>query len=134
VEMIRIVAYFLIFCSLAERIASGAEIYLAKKDGEVVLYTTMVVSDLQVFQRAIAKKYPFIMAHHVRLGAEALTIAEFRAGRHLTDVFGVTFEWCCARYVKSQAPLPQSFPARGRMSELSWEVNCGSRVLRINYY
>ena len=112
--MIRIVAFFLVFCSLAERSASGAEIDLAKKEGEVVLYTTMVVSDFQVFQRAIAKKYPFIKVNHVRLGAAALTIAEFRAGKHLTDVFGVTFEWCCARYVKSQAPLPQSFPVEGK--------------------
>lgn len=91
--MVRIFAFFLVFCSLAERSASGAELDLAKKEGEVVLYTTMVVSDFQVFQRAISKKYPFLKVNHVRLGAAALAaraIAEFRAGKHLTDVFGVT--------------------------------------------
>jgi Na+/glutamate symporter len=31
----------------------GADIEQAKKEGEVVLYTTMVVTDFQVFQRAI---------------------------------------------------------------------------------
>jgi iron(III) transport system substrate-binding protein len=91
--MIRTVGFFLLLCSLAQRAASGADLELAKKEAEVILYTTMVVSDFQVFQRAIAKKYSFLKVNHVRLGAAALAaraIAEFRAGKHLTDVFGVT--------------------------------------------
>jgi iron(III) transport system substrate-binding protein len=71
----------------------GADIEQAKKEGEVVLYTTMVVTDFQVFQRAIAKKYPFLKVNHVRLGASALAaraVADFRAGKHLADVYGVT--------------------------------------------
>lgn len=71
----------------------AADLELAKKEGEVVLYTTMVLSDFQVFQKAIAKKYPFLKVNHVRLGAATLAaraIAEFRAGKHLADVFGVT--------------------------------------------
>jgi iron(III) transport system substrate-binding protein len=78
---------------LTQQVVRAADLDLAKKEGEVVLYTTMVVSDFQVFQRAIAKKYPFLKVNHVRLGAAALAaraIAEFRAGKHLTDVFGVT--------------------------------------------
>jgi iron(III) transport system substrate-binding protein len=73
--------------------ARAADLELAKKEGEVVLYTTMVLSDFQVFQRAIAKKYPFLKVNHVRLGTATLAaraIAEFRAGKNLTDVFGVT--------------------------------------------
>ena len=64
-----------------------------KKEGEVVLYTTMVVSDFQVFHKALVKKYPFLKVNHVRLGASTLVsraVAEFRAGKHLTDVYGVS--------------------------------------------
>jgi iron(III) transport system substrate-binding protein len=71
----------------------AADLEGAKKEGEVVLYTTMVVSDFQVFQKAIVKKYPFLKVNHVRLGVSALAsraVAEFRAGRHLADVYGVT--------------------------------------------
>lgn len=84
---------FLIAVFALGRGANAADIELAKKEGEVVLYTTMVLSDFQVFQKAIAKKYPFLKVNHVRLGAATLAaraIAEFRAGKHLTDVFGVT--------------------------------------------
>jgi len=73
--------------------AHGAEAELARKEGEVVLYTTMVVSDFQVFHKALVKKYPFLKVNHVRLGASVLAsraIAEFRAGKHLADVYGVT--------------------------------------------
>ncbi len=71
----------------------AADLELAKKEGEVVLYTTMVVSDFQVFQKALAKKYPFLKVNHVRLGTSTLVsraMAEFRAGKNLTDVYGVT--------------------------------------------
>lgn len=74
-------------------IADGAEVDLAKKEGEVVLYTTMVVSDFQVFHKALVKKYPFLKVNHVRLGAAALVAraaAEYRAGKQLTDVYGVS--------------------------------------------
>ena len=63
--MIRIVAFFLVFCSLAERSASGAKVDLAKKEGEVVLYTMMVVSDFQVFHKALVMKHPFVKVNHV---------------------------------------------------------------------
>ena len=73
--------------------AQAADMEAAKKEGEVVLYTTMVVSDFQVFQKAIAKKYPFLKVNHVRLGASTLAaraVSEFRAGKNVADVFGVT--------------------------------------------
>ncbi len=73
--------------------AKAAEIDLARKDGEVILYTTMVVSDFQVFHKALVKKYPFLKVNHVRLGAATLVsraVAEFRAGKHLADVYGVS--------------------------------------------
>lgn len=87
---IALVLFALIFGASSLR---GADLDQAKKEGEVVLYTTMVVSDFQVFQQALTKKYPFLKVNHVRLGASTLVaraIAEFRAGKHLTDVYGVT--------------------------------------------
>lgn len=91
--MIRFIALFLTALIFNERAVLGADLELARKEGEVVLYTTMVVSDFQVFQKALAKKYPFLKINHVRLGASTLVaraVAEFRAEKHLTDVYGVT--------------------------------------------
>ena len=86
----------------------GADMEQARKEGEVVLYTTMVVSDFQVFQKALAKKYPFLKINHVRLGASTLVaraVAEFRAGKHLTDVYGVTPD--SMNYMREQGILAQ---------------------------
>lgn len=85
----------LLLCSLMafSTGVEAADLDQAKKEGEVVLYTTMVVSDFQVFHKAITKKYPFLRVNHVRLGASTLAsraMAEFRAGKHLSDVYGVT--------------------------------------------
>ena len=91
--MIRGIALVLFALIFGPSSLRGADLDQAKKEGEVVLYTTMVVSDFQVFQKALAKKYPFLKVNHVRLGASTLVaraIAEFRAGKHLTDVYGVT--------------------------------------------
>ncbi|MSP39579.1 MAG: extracellular solute-binding protein [Deltaproteobacteria bacterium] len=91
--MIRFIALLLLSIIALPLDAKTAEVDLARKEGEVVLYTTMVLSDFQVFQRAIAKRYPFLKVNHVRLGAATLAvraIAEFRAGKQLTDVFGHT--------------------------------------------
>lgn len=88
-----ILTFIVVFCPLVARSVSGAEVDFAKKEGEVVLYTTMVVSDFQVFHKALVKKYPFLKVNHVRLGAAALVAraaAEYRAGKHLTDVYGVS--------------------------------------------
>jgi hypothetical protein len=42
---------FLIVALASVHVAQAADLELAKKEGEVVLYTTMVLSDFQVFQR-----------------------------------------------------------------------------------
>lgn len=106
--MIRIIA-LLLFSLIAFPLgAEAADLDLAKKEGEVVLYTTMVVSDFQVFHKALVKKYPFLKVNHVRLGASTLVsraIAEFRAGKHLTDVYGVTPD--SLNYMREQGILAQ---------------------------
>ena len=91
--MIRSITVLALALLLDARLLIGADLEMARKEGEVVLYTTMVVSDFQVFQKALARKYPFLKVNHVRLGASTLVargVAEFRAGKYLTDVYGVT--------------------------------------------
>lgn len=86
----------------------GADQEAARKEGEVVLYTTMVGSDFQVFNRALIKRYPFLRVQHIRIGASTLVaraIAEFRAGKHLADVYGVTPD--SMNYMREQGLLAQ---------------------------
>ena len=70
--MIRFIAMLALALLFDARLSIGADLELARKEGEVVLYTTMVVSDFQVFQKALATKYPFLKINHVRLGASTL--------------------------------------------------------------
>ncbi len=60
--------------------AQSTDLDQARKEGEAVLYTTMVVSDFQIFQKALAKKYPFFRVNHVRLGGAA------QASRAIADL------------------------------------------------
>jgi len=91
--MIRFITLLLMFFVAWPMGSPAAEVDLARKEGEVILYTTMVVSDFQVFHKALVKKYPYLKVNHVRLGAATLVsraVAEFRAGKHLADVYGVS--------------------------------------------
>ena len=63
----------------------------AKKEGEVILYTTMTVGDFQLFNKAAKEKYPFLNIRHVYLSSARQTarvMQEFRAGRVQADVLG----------------------------------------------
>ena len=63
----------------------------AKKEGEVILYTTMNVADFEQFNRAAKEKYPFLNIRHVYLSSgrqAARVMQEFRAGRVQADVLG----------------------------------------------
>jgi ABC-type Fe3+ transport system substrate-binding protein len=91
--MMSFVPLFLIALIASVQPLLGADLEQARKEGEVVLYTTMVVSDFQVFHKAVVKKYPFLKVNHVRLGTAALAaraVAEHRAGKQLADVFGLS--------------------------------------------
>jgi iron(III) transport system substrate-binding protein len=91
--MIRFIALILVVFIGSGALLYGADLEQARKEGEVVLYTTMVGSDFQIFQKAIVKKYPFLKVNHVRIGAAALAaraVAEHRAGKQLADVFGLS--------------------------------------------
>lgn len=63
----------------------------AKKEGEVILYTTMTVRDFEFFSQAAKAKYPFLNLRHVYLSSGrqvARVMQEFRAGRVQADVLG----------------------------------------------
>jgi len=54
----------------------------AKKEGEVILYTTMTVGDFQLFNKAAKEKYPFLNIRHVYLSSARQTArGGQRAGR-----------------------------------------------------
>jgi iron(III) transport system substrate-binding protein len=63
----------------------------AKKEGEVVLYTTMTVADFEQFHKFAKEKYPFLNIRHVYLSSGrqvARVMQEFRAGKVQADVLG----------------------------------------------
>lgn len=67
----------------------------AKKEGEVSIYSTMVVSDFELFREAAKKKYPFLTLHHLRISTASINprvLMEYRAGRHAVDVIGNSVE------------------------------------------
>jgi iron(III) transport system substrate-binding protein len=63
----------------------------AKKEGEVILYTTMTVGDFEQFNKFAKEKYPFLNIRHVYLSSGrqvARVMQEYRAGRVQADVLG----------------------------------------------
>lgn len=75
----------------AARAQSQEVINQAKKEGEVILYTTMNVVDFTIFEKFAREKYPFLNIRHVYLASgrqAARVMQEFRAGRIQADVLG----------------------------------------------
>jgi iron(III) transport system substrate-binding protein len=67
----------------------------ARKEGEVVLYTTMTVRDFEVFKKAAKEEYPFLNIQHIYLSASrqaARVMQEFRVGKLQADVLGNSLE------------------------------------------
>jgi iron(III) transport system substrate-binding protein len=63
----------------------------ARKEGEVILYTTMTVGDFELFSKAFKEKYPGLNLRHVYLSSSrqaARVMQEHRAGRVQGDVLG----------------------------------------------
>jgi ABC-type Fe3+ transport system substrate-binding protein len=78
----------------------------AKKESEVVLYTTMNVGDFAVFGQAAKEKYPFLNIRHVYLSSSrqvARVMQEHRAGKIQADVLGNSLETTV--YYKAQGIL-----------------------------
>jgi iron(III) transport system substrate-binding protein len=87
----------------------------AKREGEVILYTTMTVGDFAHFSKAFNEKYPGLNVRHVYLSSSRQTarvMQEFRAGRVQGDVLGNSPEPLL--YLKQQGVLGQYRSAETR--------------------
>ncbi len=95
----------------------------AKKEGEVVLYTTMTVRDFQVFNKAAKEKYPFLTIRHVYLSSARQTarvMQEFRAGRVQADVLGNSPETLI--YLREQGVLgAYRSPETANLLKSTWD-------------
>ena len=70
-------------------IGQSSNIEQARKEGEVVLYSTITVSAFNELNKAIKEKYPFLNVRHIRLGPTqqlARIMQEQRSGHFLADV------------------------------------------------
>jgi iron(III) transport system substrate-binding protein len=79
----------LILLVASPTVHAAAAVDQARKEGKVVLYTTMLLADFQVFQIEFRKKYPFLEIEYVRLGGESVVsraLLEHRAGQVKADV------------------------------------------------
>ncbi|MEE8177132.1 MAG: extracellular solute-binding protein, partial [Acidobacteriota bacterium] len=64
----------------------------AKKEGEVVFYGSISISEAVPVLKAFEKKYPFLKVKHYRAGSDTLMekiLVETRAGRHAADVYNL---------------------------------------------
>jgi iron(III) transport system substrate-binding protein len=95
----------------------------AKKEGEVVLYTTMTVGDFEHFKKAAKEKYPFLEIRHVYLSSArqaARVMQEYRAGRVQADVLGNSPEPLL--YFKQQGVLaPYRSSETKNLIERTWD-------------
>src|SRR5215469_11354787 len=123
--MVKVALLFLTFALLPSfALAQSPELLnQAKKEGEVILYTTMTVGDFEHFNKAAKEKYPFLNIRHVYLpsGRQAARVMqEFRAGRVQADVLGNSPEPLV--YLKQQGVLaPYRSAETKNMIEGTWD-------------
>jgi iron(III) transport system substrate-binding protein len=98
--------FVLVFVSGRAWAIAPEAIEQAKKEGEVVLYTTMPVAEFQIFNQAAKEKYPFLNIHHVRVNSGSQVskvMLEHKAGKIQVDVIGNNL--AAMRYFKEQNVL-----------------------------
>ncbi|MFQ5849247.1 MAG: ABC transporter substrate-binding protein [Candidatus Binatia bacterium] len=89
------VVLFVFLIVLVTPVLAGAEspwIEKAKAEGELMLYGTTQISQMQGVIKSFGKKYPFVKVHYYRAGADKLAqkiVTEIRVGRHLADVYQI---------------------------------------------
>jgi iron(III) transport system substrate-binding protein len=62
----------------------------AKKEGEVMLYTSSGLEEVRALTKLFAKKYPFINVRSIRRGGSQLfnvTLLEFKGQKYIVDVY-----------------------------------------------
>ena len=100
----------------------------AKKEGQLVFYSGMIVQDTQVLLSAFERRYPFIKASHYRARGSALLSriqSEHQAGRDLWDVYNSTgFEGYVlleqGYFARYDSPERKNFPAGHKDNEGYW--------------
>jgi iron(III) transport system substrate-binding protein len=105
-EKLALLLFFFVFSPGLALGQSPELLNQAKKEGEVILYTTMTVGDFEHFNKAAKEKYPFLSIRHVYLSSARQTarvMQEFRAGRVQADVLGNSPEPLL--YLKQQGVL-----------------------------
>ena len=78
-----------VFFSSALANGQTSHVEQARKESEVVLYSTITVGAFNELNKALKEKYPFLNVHHIRLGPAqqlARIVQEQRAGQYLADV------------------------------------------------
>jgi iron(III) transport system substrate-binding protein len=101
-----LLALAVVFCGRPVLGQTAGLIEQAKKEGEVILYTTMTVGDFAVFNQAAKEKYPFLNVRHVYLSTSRQTarvMQEHRAGKLQADVLGNSIEPML--YLKTQGVI-----------------------------
>jgi iron(III) transport system substrate-binding protein len=122
----RIAILFLlaVFCPARSFGQSPEILDQAKKEGEVILYTTMTVRDFQPFNKAAKEKYPFLTIRHVYLSSArqaARVMQEHLAGRVQSDVLGNSPEPLL--YFKQQGVIgPYRSRETRNMVERTWDL------------
>lgn len=100
----------------------------AKKEGQVVFFSGMIVQDTQVLLSAFEKRYPFIKASHYRARGSALVAriqTESRAGVQSWDVYNSTgFEGYVlleqGYFARYDSPERKNYPTGHRDAEGTW--------------
>jgi iron(III) transport system substrate-binding protein len=85
----------LVLAPIAALAQSQSLIEQARKEGQVVFYSTMSVPVFEIFHKAAKEKYPFINFQHVYLASSrqaARVMLEHRSGKVQADVLGNSLE------------------------------------------
>lgn len=119
----RLLLFILIVWPSLSLAQSPESINQAKKEGEVILYTTMTVGDFEVFHKFAKEKYPFLNIRHVYLSSGrqvARVMQEYRAGRVQADVLGNSPEPLL--YFKQQGVIgPYRSPETKNLLQGAWD-------------
>jgi hypothetical protein len=97
----------------------AADIEQARKEGDVVLYSTITVGAFNELNKAIKEKYPFLDVQHVRLGPAqqlARIMQEQRAGKFMADVV------CIFRPKSPPVPLANRHPFRSKSTLVPTQI------------
>ncbi|HEX9446269.1 MAG TPA: extracellular solute-binding protein [Candidatus Binatia bacterium] len=98
---------------------SAALVEQARKEGEVVFYSTMPVTLFEIFSKTAKEKYPFLNLRHIYLSSSrqvSRVMLEHRSGKVQADVLGNSIEGMI--YFKDQKVLGRyDSPEAGAMIE-----------------